>query len=519
MLVYIGFGAYALWETGLFRWTWWIIPGCWLLTYAISEIWKPKRKEIEAEIIPAHWTPQDEQATTIIKSYQQEVDKLSPEQLTDPQFYLSQAQRLAADLAKNYHPQAQDPYSSVSVLEVLAATRLAIEDLETWFQNSVPGSHLITIQQWKLLGQAPKWVRKVSNAGWAASILFNPFNIARYFTSRLTLGSVSEQLQSELLAAAYLRYIRLVGFYLIEMNSGRLRRGADRYRSTFGIVPDSDSTALSQTPPQAIQPDSVVITIVGQVKAGKSSLVNAIIGKNEATTDVLPATKRVSRHRLQIPGSDQSITLLDTPGYADSGATKAELSETATALAAADILILVSSATSPAKRADLDLLRHLRQQQEKQHSLKPCPIIICLTHIDLLSPVLEWSPPYDIENPTSAKEQSIAGSVAHANEVFCQLSIPPVAYIAVCTNQDKDRIYNVQEGLLPNIAIHLDEAKMVGLLKAYERELDRGKLTTLLKQLKNTGKSLADLWIQERLLKNSGNPESAESEHEGGPGR
>lgn len=498
VLVYIGFGAYALWETGLFLWTWWIIPGCWFLTYGIAEVWKPKRIDPYAERLPTHWTPFDEAATQIVTSYQKEIDTLSPEELTDMSFYFQKSQELAQSLAEHYHPHAKDVYSSLTVLEVLAAIRLAVEDLEVWFHDSVPGSHLVTIQQWKLLGKAPKWVKRVSDAGWVASVLINPLNVAKYFSSQLTLDPITEQLRTEFLAAAYLRYIRLVGFYLIEMNSGRLRRGADRYRAAFGPGPELEEEQSPQNP-NPLKPESVVVTIVGQVKSGKSSLINAFVAQTETVTDVLPATKRVTRHKLQIPDSNETVTLLDTPGYADSGATKAELKETQAAIQEADIVILVTAANSPGKAADVDLLRTLESDSEKHPELKPAPILVCMSHIDLLSPMMEWDPPYDFENPDRPKEVHIVDALKNLRELFGDLKTPPKAFIPVCSDSTRGRLYNVAEGLIPALAVNIEAGKTVALVKAYEKNLDEGSISSLFRQLKSSGKNLLDLWVQERL--------------------
>lgn len=498
VLVYVGFGAYALWKTGLFLWTWWIIPGCWFLTYGVAEVWKPKRFDPDSERLPTHWTPFDEAATKIVTQYQQEVDTLSPEELTDMEFYFQKSQDLAQSLAEHYHPKAKDVYSSLTVLEVLAATRLAVEDLEVWFHDSVPGSHLVTIEQWKMLGKAPKWVKRVSDAGWVASVLVNPLNVAKYFSSKLTLDPITEQLRTEFLAAAYLRFVRLVGFYLIEMNSGRLRRGADRYRAAFGPGPELKEKQPPENP-NPLKPESVVVAVVGQVKAGKSSVVNAFIGKTEAVTDVLPSTKLVTRHQLDIPDSQVKVTLLDTPGYADAGATKAALRETQTAVREADIIVLVTAANSPGKAADIELLREVEKDFAKHPELKPSPIIVCMTHIDLLSPVMEWEPPYDFENPTRSKEESIVGALKNLQQLFADLKIPPVEYIPVCSDADRDRLYNIPEGLIPALATHLQAGKTVALVKAYEKDLDQGSVSSLLHQLKATGKNLLNLWVQERL--------------------
>ena len=495
VLVYIGFGAYALWQTGLFRWTWWIIPVTWVGVYIVSNLWRKPTRQVDPIDAPKHWTPVDEAATRIVQNQQTKVDDLEPEQLTDLQFYVKSAQELAKNLSRHYHPDSQETISSLTVVEILAAIRLAVDDIEDWFQDAVPGSHLVTIKQWKMLGKAPKWVQRASDAGWLASLVWNPLNAARYVTSKLTLAPITDELKSEILAAVYLRFIRHIGFYLIEMNSGRLRRGALRYRQTFGAKSQNGEPPAESPPPQ-IEPKSVTIALIGQVKAGKSSLVNALIGKRETVTDVLPATRLVSRHQLNVPDSNESVTLLDTPGYADAGATKTEARELQNAVQEADVLVLVVDAHSPARSADVEVVEQIKAFYEENRRLKPPPMVVCLSHIDLLSPMMEWNPPYDWETPNSPKEESIRDAIAANESVFGDAAS---AYVPVCTDNERGRTYNVETGLISTISSLVDDGKAVGLVKAYEADLDRDRWSTLLDQLKNSGTTMLNLWVDERL--------------------
>ncbi len=94
-----------------------------------------------------------------MREYQLQVDSYSTGQLTDPHFYLTQIQSFAAEMSRLYHPKATDPLKDLTVPEVLAALRLAIDDMERWMLESVPGSRVLTIGQWKMLQKAPKWAQ------------------------------------------------------------------------------------------------------------------------------------------------------------------------------------------------------------------------------------------------------------------------------------------------------------------------------------------------------------------------
>jgi predicted GTPase len=119
-----------------------------------------------------------------------------------------------------------------------------------------------------------------------------------------------------------------------------------------------------------------------------------------------------------------------------------------------------------------------------------------LTHIDLLRPVLEWSPPYDWREPNREKERSIAEAIDYIKQLF------PGAFvdvIAVCADAARKRSWGVIEELVPTLTTMLNEAQSTALLRAFEQELDQGQMKTLLKQVQRVGSDLLRAWIEERL--------------------
>ena len=66
-------------------------------------------------------------------------------------------------------------------------------------------------------------------------------------------------------------------------------------------------------PRRAAKP--ITLAVLGPVKAGKSSLVNALLGKQSATVDRLPVPSG-TRYDMTLPGG-QPVSLLDTSGYGE----------------------------------------------------------------------------------------------------------------------------------------------------------------------------------------------------------
>src|SRR5581483_12035218 len=201
-----------------------------------------------------------------------------------------------------------------------------------------------------------------------------------------------QMLQQNLFVWFYAAFIHRVGTYLIEMNSGRLRVGAERYRELLQRGPQGDAAPHYTTPEG---PRQIVITLVGQVKAGKSSLINALLGERRALADVLPATAGFDRYELAAGNVPAKLVLLDTPGYGHEGPKADQLKATQQAAQEADIVFLVLHAKNPARQADAAMLKALNAWFSDRPQLRRPAVIAVLTHIDLLSPSLEWSPPYN----------------------------------------------------------------------------------------------------------------------------
>jgi hypothetical protein len=134
VLLYVVLAGYALWQTHVLSKIWWVGPAFWVLAWIIANLWKATsaRAEQHPVEIATHWTPRDREAAKLVRGFQERVSQHTPAQLTDPQFYQAQVQEMAVSLARVYHPGASDAFASLTVPEVLAAVRLAVDDTEQW---------------------------------------------------------------------------------------------------------------------------------------------------------------------------------------------------------------------------------------------------------------------------------------------------------------------------------------------------------------------------------------------------
>jgi predicted GTPase len=235
----------------------------------------------------------------------------------------------------------------------------------------------------------------------------------------------------------------------------------------------------------ADQVGRVTITVMGQVKAGKSSLINALLGEQRARTDVVPATAEITRYELQTEGIPTRFVLLDTVGYGHMGPKEDQLQATQTAAQQSDLLLLVLHARNPARQADLGMLQGLERWFAARPHLKLPPILGVLTHVDLLSPAMEWAPPYDWQHPRRPKEEQIQQALTTVQE---QMSAYLAGCAPVCTAPGKN--YGVEEWLLPAVVELLDEVHAVALLRCLRAEADTDKVRKVFRQLLAVGTEL-----------------------------
>jgi predicted GTPase len=386
---------------------------------------------------------------------------------------------MALELARFYHPGASDPFSQLTIPEMLAVVELASHDLAELVDRYLPGGHFLTLNHMRQAQQATQWYSTASNVYWIISAVFSPVDTAaRYFASRFGMTQPWQMLQQNLLIWFYTAYVHRLGTYLIDLNSGRLKIGARRYRELVQAPGGDGAQAITQVDPEK-PVRQVTVTLFGQVKAGKSSVVNALLGEQRARTDVLPATSEVERYELQPEGIPTRLVLLDTVGYGHTGPKADQLRVTQETAQQSDLLLFVTHARNPARQADVMMLKALSDWYASRPDLRMPPILCVVTHIDLLSPAMEWSPPYNWLEPTRMKEKQIAAALATVRE---QLGQYVRGIVPVCTSPGK--VYGIEEGLLPALMELLGEGHAVGLLRCIRAEINADKVRRVFQQLK-----------------------------------
>jgi predicted GTPase len=539
-----GVGMYHLWDRGWSFVAYWPMAACWLAAYLLGRYWTRRRPPAEEPSLPppGYWTDRDKRAWQIVEAHAAAIPVLSAEQFGDLNRYAADAQELALKVARVYKPDAADPFGHLTLPEILACGELVAHDLTGLVTRYVPASHLLTVTDLKRIRDAvdtaSDWYPRLRNVYWLASAIFNPVKTGmQAVATKAGLAPAFAAFQQNMLLWFYTAYVKELGRYLIELNSGRLKVGAKRYlelmalhmtppteaaptdkasggrqppddkasggrqppddkasggggppRAGGGLPPPALGPHRGAPPPRSPEAPPVTLAIVGPVKAGKSSLVNALLGEQQAATDVLPLTPGVTRYTLRQPGQP-TFTLLDTAGFGNDGASEADVQAAVEAARLADVLLLMVPARSAARRPESEFLDRVRAALAALPNLKMPPVLLVLSHIDLLSPVMEWAPPYDWRTGTRPKEVQIREATQAAKESFAGRIADAVP---VCTAAGKE--LGVKDDLLPAVAAFLGEARGVGLLRALHAEASADKVKRLVGQIGHAAGQLLRAW-------------------------
>lgn len=427
-----------------------------------------------------------EAATSPWRAVEQFAEQVTPEEwpLNDGTRLLHLGRHTLEMVARYYHPNRENPLLELTVPHGLLIIERASRDMRLQIAENIPFSHQLTIggytraQKWKELIEDWENAYRVGRALMdPSSVLFR--ELRREMGNRI-VGYGADRIQRWLLQ----EYVRKVGYYAIELYSGNLLLNSEDPVNTPTAETrkaDQQSAAMQE----AVRTEPLRITVLGRASAGKSSLINALFSQLTAATDVLPdTTSQIMPYRLQREGETEAL-IFDTPG-ADSPLLKQKILQDT--VLNSDLLLWVSPAHRPDRHAEREQLDQIRKWIEARPQHHPPPLLVVATHIDLLRPPREWTPPYDLVNPQNPKAGNIqAALIAMAED----LQLPIDQVVPVCLAEG--RIYNVEDALWAAILSHQDAAHKSRFLRCMASKQREENWALLRQQLRSAGRFLVEL--------------------------
>jgi uncharacterized protein len=444
-------------------------------------------------VVPPTFAPRDEAAWTLVQAY---LDRIERGEILfeGVEQFLSLGREILERIAAYYNPGDREPLLAIPLPLLFRAVEETAHDLAQ-ATAALPLAHRITI------GDAMRGYRlhqKIMPAYRIYRLLYPLFNWHNALFQRLVTDRLFDLTKQTLNQWLLKWYVDRVGYHAIELYSGKLLLTQQFDLST---PPLFSKAAKKPASSQTSTAEPLRILILGQLKAGKSSLVNALFEARPAATDVLPMTARVTSYVLDRPELGGTVIISDMGGYEDPNVPRERLEAALAEAQRADLLFLVLSAVNVARAPDQRLLSQLRDYFATQPALRPPPVVVVLTHIDVLRPRREWTPPYNIVSPDSAKAQAIRGAL-HA--VSTELRLPPELIVPVCLLPE--RLYNVEEALVPLLVQVLPDAKRTLLLRSLKTLRQQEAWELLGRQARTAGRLLWQLSgevlkkAQERVL-------------------
>lgn len=480
-LALLGLGVQALWQQG------WLYHGMALLSAASALSYgllrwgksRSNRRLVDDITIAGNplWTAHDQevwQSLDAVTSRWQEQDGV----LLDMERMLSLSNEVVAAVAHQYHADSKYPLLEFPLPYLLKLITLVCEDLQRDVLDRIPGSHalrLVDLIRLKEAAATLDTVREVLGIGhwlynWPGAALAK----ARSLLFERGLVTVSAEIRQRLLSA----YIRKLGYYAIQLYSGQILLDdwlPTERRSGYSSA-DLDASAARKV----IEP--LRFLILGQVSSGKSSLLNAMFGELKSAVGTVPTTAAVTPYVLERDGQQQML-ILDSAGYG--GLTHPDaIAALQREWARVDVVLMVCKATQAARAADAAQLDALRNHFQTERRNQALPVLIAVvTHIDQLRPLQEWQPPYNIQQPDSAKARNIR---LCCESVAADLQLPLHMIVPVCLAPDRP-LYNIEDALLPLIHEQLDAAQRVRYLRCLRVQQAASTWHQWRKQMQNLG--------------------------------
>jgi predicted GTPase len=420
----------------------------------------------------------------LVHEYQERIDRHEIV-LTSLEQLLSLGREILGRVATFYRSDDPEPLLAVQVPLLFRAIEETAHDLAAVTAN-LPFAHRITISEivrGYQFGQKLQPAYELYQLYRILSPLVNwQSGLFRLFVTDRLFDLTKETLNQWLLKW----YVDRVGYHAIELYSGQLL--LTRRFDVDASPPLLSDTAETLAETRQVTPEPLRVLILGQVKAGKSSLVNALFGEIRAATDVVPTTAQLTPYVLERPNLGGMVIISDMGGYEDPTVPQARIDEALTEALRSDLILLVVSAVNAAREPDRGLLARLRDRFAAQPELRPPPVVVVLSHIDLLRPPRDWAPPYNVATPDSPKAHSIRGAL---DAVAVDLGLTPELVVPVCL--PPARLYNVEEALVPLLVQVLPEAKRTLLLRGLKTLHEQEQWELLWRQARATGRFLLQM--------------------------
>ncbi|MFZ1342903.1 GTPase family protein [Thiothrix eikelboomii] len=256
--------------------------------------------------------------------------------------------------------------------------------------------------------------------------VWNIYRILRIFTPAGWLAEARGQLldhvfaglKDEVQAKLKQTLLQEVASVVIDLYSGRFKVSDEELSASETLKADQQRLAVPLEP--------LRVCLIGQVSAGKSSIINALLGSMVAEVNQLPSTQTATVYQAKLEPDLEAIHLVDLPGLEGKPDKDDYLLEQ---MLQSDVVLWVLKANQPARSLDTHFKARWQAwlDDPKQRARRQPLLLGVLNQVDRLAPQQEWQPPYDLQNPTTQKARNIRDALDYNQKLLGFQSIIPLS--------------------------------------------------------------------------------------------
>jgi hypothetical protein len=488
VLVYMGLGMLWLWEHG------WVIlsvaTGLWVTAgIGFSVLASRWTRSTHPMMPPLDWEspqtfgPLDRDAWKLVQDEADQGENLTFEALLEADSYINSGRQLFHRLAVHYHPLAANPIDDVPLVELLTALELAAEDLSRLCRQ-IPGGDLVTLSHYRKAVQVAGYISKANDLySYLLPFLSPVGGLARWGSREWIVKPAWKSMQQNMLRWFYRAYVNRLGAHLIELLSGRLAIGAEKYRRLtrkVHVVPEAE--------PEETRP--LTISVAGSRESGKSRLVARIreaCGGDLTLLKARLAGLAIDPELLDRLRDARWIEAPDYTAWTDSEGRRDRSRRQAAVEAAieGDLLVLVIDGRQKSDQADAAFAQAWDRWFIEHPRVEVPPNLVVIAGVEGPEFGNGWQPPYDWAGGQGARETAV-----RARLEALRASLPPsFAEFAVVGLSDQNN-HGLFEHVLPALVTQLHRAERTALLRRLHEMGERSKVGRLVRQLGKQGRAL-----------------------------